>query len=160
MYGPVDRDVEFALREWFRSVDQDGSGSIDSEELRAALDAAGERFSPVSIKNMIKLFDDNENSTIDFQEFSCLFRFIQSLRAAFERQDHDRDQLLDERQVQVALANSNLHLSQASTTRLLVQRFDQRDFGFVTFENFVELSSFLLLWVSGALLLGSTFASY
>jgi len=65
-YGRIDSGLEFVLKEWFQTVDQDRSGHIDRNELKMALNAAGETFSESTIRMMVDMFDTDRNGTIDF----------------------------------------------------------------------------------------------
>lgn len=48
---------------------QDGSGSIDIDEMRQCLLDAGKNMSEVDLKNLMDDLDDDKNGSIDFEEF-------------------------------------------------------------------------------------------
>merc|ERR1712216_173341 len=60
------------IREAFDLFDTDGSGAIDSKELRIAMRALGFEPKPAEINKMIKDLDDNSDGTIDLEEFTAL----------------------------------------------------------------------------------------
>lgn len=139
-YGRIDSGLEFVLKEWFQTVDQDRSGHIDRNELKMALNAAGETFSESTIRMMVDMFDTDKNGTIDFNEFRHLFKYIQILREAFEAQDHDRNNRLDLQEVRQALTHAQYPFKDPKTTVKLLQRFDPKERNALVFENFVELA--------------------
>jgi len=69
-------DVEFSeeyLRERFDSIDEDGSGELDEEEMRALFESMGRTVSKRIIANIMRLSDTDGNGTIDFEEFKAIF---------------------------------------------------------------------------------------
>lgn len=65
-----------ALKEIFQTFDLDGSGMIDSDELKKAKAALGEFLSPDQVKEMILAADSNEDGQIDYAEFCTKFGFL------------------------------------------------------------------------------------
>jgi Ca2+-binding EF-hand superfamily protein len=57
------------IREAFDLFDTDGSGSIDSKELKVAMRALGFEPKKEEIKKMISEIDRNGSGSIDFNEF-------------------------------------------------------------------------------------------
>jgi len=68
----IDFSEEF-LREKFESIDEDGSGDLDEEEMRALFESMGRPVSKRVISNIMRLSDEDGNGTIDFGEFSAIF---------------------------------------------------------------------------------------
>jgi len=68
----IDFSEEF-LREKFESIDEDGSGDLDEEEMRALFESMGRPVSKRVISNVMRLSDKDGNGTIDFGEFSAIF---------------------------------------------------------------------------------------
>ena len=69
-------DVDFSedyLREKFDSIDEDGSGELDEEEMGALFGAMGRTVSKRIIANIMRLSDTDGNGTIDFGEFKAIF---------------------------------------------------------------------------------------
>ena len=58
------------------SYNQDASGSIDEEELRAALLSMGIVTSESEVADMIRQADDDGNGQIEFNEFLAMFAQI------------------------------------------------------------------------------------
>ncbi|KAI8462459.1 MAG: hypothetical protein J3K34DRAFT_500515 [Monoraphidium minutum] len=59
------------VREWFDLVDYDGSGTLEYEELAAALQAAQIPADATSISEMIRLMDANHDGCIGWNEFEA-----------------------------------------------------------------------------------------
>ena len=72
---PVDRH----MRDAFRRLDTDGSGRLDSRELRAALALIGVDTSATSAAAVLRRYDNNQSGALDIHEFAHL---VSDLRAA------------------------------------------------------------------------------
>jgi len=57
------------MRSCFRGFDKDGSGSIDKEELAAALKESGSNLSDADVSRIIQLVDKDGSGTLDYEEF-------------------------------------------------------------------------------------------
>eukprot|EP00986_Skeletonema_menzelii_P005885 scaffold2204_cov150-Skeletonema_menzelii.AAC.2 len=69
-------DVDFSeeyLREKFDAIDEDGSGELDEDEMRALFASMGRTVSKRVIANIMRLSDEDGNGTIDFGEFKAIF---------------------------------------------------------------------------------------
>ena len=69
-------DIEFSeeyLREKFEAIDEDGSGELEEDEMRALFDSMGRKVSKRIIANIMRLSDTDGNGTIDFDEFKAIF---------------------------------------------------------------------------------------
>lgn len=61
------------IQEAFDQIDFDGNGFIGASELRYLLTAMGERPKDAEIDEMLRLFDDDGNGQVDWEEFQQLF---------------------------------------------------------------------------------------
>merc|ERR1712087_608570 len=61
------------VKEAFDQIDFDGNGFIGVNELRYLLTAMGERPKDEELDEMLRLFDDDGNGQIDYDEFQALF---------------------------------------------------------------------------------------
>lgn len=68
-----DQPEEGALREMFDLLDEDGSGGLDEEEMRALFQSLGRRVSKRTITNLMRLSDTDGNGIIDWDEFKAIW---------------------------------------------------------------------------------------
>jgi len=67
---------EMTIEEAFRLYDRDNSGTIDVRELRYALEALGMHASRKQVKNILLCYDDNEDATLQMEEFKALVKDV------------------------------------------------------------------------------------
>ncbi|OJD34143.1 calmodulin [Diplodia corticola] len=67
-------DPEQEIREIFNVFDRDGSGTINSSELRHVMKAIGENLTDDEIDDLIREADVDGNGTIDYEEFARFFK--------------------------------------------------------------------------------------
>ena len=82
------------LKEVFEEFDEDGSGSIDADELRNVFLSMGQDATPEEMRAMIEGVDDDGSGQIEFNEFIVLMcsnfgsrSFGEDMREAFETLD-------------------------------------------------------------------------
>lgn len=75
----------------FRSYDRDNSGSIDKNELKAALTSFGYRLSDRFYSILIRKFDRRGTGSVTFDDFIQCCVVIQTLTAAFQQYDVNRN---------------------------------------------------------------------
>ncbi|KAK0610155.1 hypothetical protein B0T17DRAFT_546014, partial [Bombardia bombarda] len=63
-------DTEQELLNAFRVFDQDGSGTISTEELRNVLRSLGESLTDAELDEMVQMADKNGDGHIDYAEFA------------------------------------------------------------------------------------------
>eukprot|EP00947_MAST-08B_sp_MAST-8B-sp1_P004745 g4745.t1 len=74
--GPTDEQVEQA----FLAFDVDGSGDIDEEEVKWALNEFwGIDLTPDEVRSIFILYDDDGNGTLDIDEFACMLKNLDDL---------------------------------------------------------------------------------
>ena len=64
--------TEKSLKRLFKQFDQDGSGSIDAEELQEAMERLGHEISMRQVKKMISDADVNGDGEVDYAEFTAI----------------------------------------------------------------------------------------
>lgn len=82
------------INDWqktFRFYDRDNSGSIDQNELQTAITSFGFRLSAKFYGLLMKKFDRTGSRTITFDDFIQCCVLIQTLSAAFQRKDTNRN---------------------------------------------------------------------
>jgi programmed cell death protein 6 len=129
---------EQELRDWFKAVDQKGTGRIDAEALRAALSSSGLDFRYSTAEKLIRMFDKDHTGAIEFNEFKSAHQFIQSMASGFRARDKDNSGILEGPEVREALRLSGYQLSEPAF-QLMMRKFAQGSTG-LKFDAYCELS--------------------
>ena len=136
--------TEEQIKAAFNALDADGSGSLDYNEIKVALETlSGREYTQDEISQYIALIDDDKNGALDLNEFSRLIYILTNandnpLRAAFLVADKDKSGALDIKEVKVLLEKCGISATSAETEQLL-QAADTNGDGLMQFEEFVEL---------------------
>ena len=69
----------------FKTIDVDGSGTIDADELQVALEKMGMSVTPKCVANMLKVVDENGDGVVDRLEFHTLVH-IATARARHKKE--------------------------------------------------------------------------
>ena len=77
-----DAELSDTLREMFRRMDADGSGTLSEEELRAALAELGVQAEPTQVRAMLQVADADGDARVKEDEFVDV---ISSIRAGASR---------------------------------------------------------------------------
>jgi Ca2+-binding EF-hand superfamily protein len=126
------------LQQVFRKVDTDGSGAISSNELQAALsNGTWSPFNPETVRMMIGMFDRDGSSTIDFQEFRALWKYVSDWEKCFRKFDLDGSGTIDKHELKTALSSFGYRLSDRFYD-LLIGKFDRTGRGNVAFDDFIQ----------------------
>ncbi|CAF1327742.1 unnamed protein product [Rotaria sordida] len=126
------------LQQVFRKVDADGSGSISSNELQAALsNGTWSPFNPETVRMMIGMFDHDGSSTIDYQEFRALWSYVTEWEKCFRKFDLDGSGSIDKHELKTALSSFGYRLSDRFYD-LLIRKFDRTGRGTVAFDDFIQ----------------------
>ncbi|XP_041473423.1 sorcin-like isoform X1 [Lytechinus variegatus] len=127
------------LWSWFKAVDQDNSNAITAQELRQALlNGNNSNFNLETCRLMIGMFDKDRNGTINFNEFSSLWKYIQDWKACFDRFDKDRSGNIDANELNTAFQTFGYRLSM-QFCNLIVTRFDRTHAGTIKFDDFIQV---------------------
>ncbi|EDO45947.1 predicted protein [Nematostella vectensis] len=122
----------------FQRVDKDRSGSISSNELQQALsNGTWTPFNPETVRLMIGMFDRDNNGTINFQEFSSLWKYITDWQTTFRNYDRDSSGTIDKNELQNALTSFGYRLSDKFYS-ILIKKFDRSGRGVVNFDDFIQ----------------------
>ncbi|KAL3316947.1 Programmed cell death protein 6 [Cichlidogyrus casuarinus] len=121
----------------FQNVDRDRSGHISESELQNALsNGTGTQFNPKCIAQMIKMFDTDGNGTINFEEFTQLFNYVQHWKNCFMQIDRDNSRSIDSNEFAVALQMMGYNLS-PQFVQMLIKRFDRTRSSKIAFDDFI-----------------------
>eukprot|EP01118_Nematostelium_gracile_P020491 TRINITY_DN994_c0_g1_i1.p1 TRINITY_DN994_c0_g1~~TRINITY_DN994_c0_g1_i1.p1 ORF type:complete len:341 (-),score=99.33 TRINITY_DN994_c0_g1_i1:29-1009(-) len=98
------------IQAWFGAADRDRSGTVSAMEL-ANLSVGNFPLGFETAAVLIKIFDKDNNGTLDFTEFATLHKFMNKMYGAFLAADQDRSGYLDNREIHNALTNAGFQLS-------------------------------------------------
>lgn len=133
----VNHDQNF-LWHVFQQVDKDRSASITAVELGQALsNGTWTPFNPETVRLMIGMFDRNNNGTIDFQEFSGLWKYVTDWQQCFKGFDRDNSGSIDTQELKLALISFGYKFSD-TFVGLLVRKFDRQGRGTIAFDDFIQ----------------------
>lgn len=83
----LDEEQIAEFKECFSLFDVDGSGSIDTSELKSVMTSLGQKMTDEELEQMIKNVDADGSGTVDFAEFLGMM--------ALQMRDHDADVILE-----------------------------------------------------------------
>ncbi|XP_067210115.1 peflin isoform X2 [Linepithema humile] len=129
MFGSTDSGSEINpdVRQWFSTVDRDGSGRITAKELQSAL-ANGQG----------GMFDKEKNGTISVLEFQALYNYINAWLGVFRGFDHDNSGSIQENELNAALTQMGYRLS-PEFIQFLIKTSDLRGHQSITVDQFIVL---------------------
>ncbi|XP_033121527.1 sorcin-like isoform X1 [Anneissia japonica] len=123
---------------WFKAVDVDNSGTITINELKQALiNGNWSHFNDETCRLMIGMFDVDKNGTIDFNEFSALWKYIQEWKQCFDRFDKDRSGNIDAQELHDAFVTFGYNLSM-NFCHLIMRKFDRTEVNSIKFDDFIQ----------------------
>ncbi|KAI9028336.1 hypothetical protein CLU79DRAFT_738850 [Phycomyces nitens] len=137
-------DADLRLWGWFKAVDTDRSGVLTVDELqRALINGDWSPFNIETVRTMVNMFDSDNTGTIDFQEFTGLWKYIEDWKRCFQAFDLDGSGSIDLKEMTNALRSFGYNVS-GQFVNTLIQKFDRfgtkstTGHGNVTFDNFVQ----------------------
>ncbi|KAI9310590.1 hypothetical protein BX666DRAFT_2005157 [Dichotomocladium elegans] len=135
---PAPPGADLKLWYWFQAVDTDRSGYLTVDELqRALINGDWTPFNIETVRMMVGMFDMDNTGTIDFHEFTGLWRYIEEWQRCFRAFDTDGSGNIDHRELKNALKTFGYNLSD-NFIQTLIQKFDRYGRGNITFDNFVQ----------------------
>ncbi|KAL1713514.1 hypothetical protein EV715DRAFT_211466 [Schizophyllum commune] len=96
---------------WFNEVDTNRSGHITALELQRALNKGAWTFDLETVKVLMTIFDTDNNGTMNFDEFSALWKDIDGWYKAFCDFDRDRSGTIDSAELNQALCHFGVRFS-------------------------------------------------
>ncbi|KAJ6618361.1 hypothetical protein B0H10DRAFT_1947721 [Mycena sp. CBHHK59/15] len=107
------------LYQFFSAVDQDRSGSISVTELQSALvNGNWTRFDLDTVKMLMGIFDSDRSGTIDFNEFSGLWKYISDWQNVFRHFDRDGSGSIEGQELAQAMRSFGYNLTPSLLTMI------------------------------------------
>lgn len=131
------------LKEMFRSMDTDNSGTITFEELKAGLPKLGTKLSESEVRQYMEAADVDGNGTIDYIEFITATMHMNKLEKedhlfkAFEYFDKDNSGYITVEELENALTKYNM--GDARTIKEIIAEVDTDHDGRINYDEFVAM---------------------
>ena len=128
--------VDPNIAQWFKAVDVDSNGQISAQELQGALvNSDMSHFTEESCKLLVELFDRKRSGSLDINEFSDAFKYINQWKATFEAIDRDRNGYIEFNELTQAFQQMGYRFSPTFVQNLL-NKYDHRTKR-LTLDNFI-----------------------
>ncbi|KAK6947864.1 Protein kinase domain [Dillenia turbinata] len=131
------------LKEMFKSMDTDNSGTITFEELKAGLPKLGTKLSESEVRQLMEAADVDGNGTIDYIEFITATMHMNRveredhLYKAFEYFDKDKSGCITMEELEHALKKYNM--GDEKTIKEIIAEVDTDHDGRINYEEFVAM---------------------
>ncbi|XP_060608151.1 programmed cell death protein 6-like isoform X2 [Ruditapes philippinarum] len=133
--GQPDQNFLYSV---FQRVDKDRSGQITANELASALsNGTWTPFNPETVRLMIGMFDRDNSGSINFQEFSSLWKYVTDWQNCFRSYDRDNSGAIDKNELKTALTSFGYRLSDGFYF-ILIKKFDRTGRGTISFDDFIQ----------------------
>ncbi|XP_022720914.1 calcium-dependent protein kinase 3-like isoform X2 [Durio zibethinus] len=131
------------LKEMFKSMDTDNSGTITFEELKAGLPRLGTKLSESEVRQLMEAADVNGNGTIDYIEFITATMHLnrmereEHLYTAFQHFDKDNSGYITMEELEQALRKYNM--GDEKTIKEIITEVDTDMDGRINYDEFVAM---------------------
>ncbi|KAJ1505104.1 Programmed cell death protein 6 [Coelomomyces lativittatus] len=126
------------LEQWFSSADVNRQRSLNAEQLQRLLATnAALNFNNETIHLMINMFDADRSGTIQFPEFTHLWKYICEWRERFEIFDRDRSGTIDARELEQAFIAFGYRLT-PPVIMAFMRKYDFARRGVIAFDSFIQ----------------------
>ena len=150
------------VQDTFEMFDEDGSGAIDASEMRAAMNAMGQKFTKKECKAMIAEIDEDGDGDLDIDEFLALMapmllkmdetqsnavmtrQQLDAVKTAFEQYDTDGSGEIDASELQNAMRmlGHNMTVQQCEQA---IASVDEDDSGEIDLNEFIVLMAPIII---------------
>ena len=133
---PGQSSVDPNVSQWFDAVDADKNGQITATELQAALvNSDHSHFREEACRMLIEMFDRKRSGSLNVNEFSEVFKYINQWKATFEGIDRDRNGYVEFNELSQALQQMGYRFTPAFVQNLLI-KYDHKTKR-LTLDNFI-----------------------
>ncbi|XP_054810729.1 calcium-dependent protein kinase 1-like isoform X3 [Prosopis cineraria] len=131
------------LKEMFKSMDTDNSGTITYDELKAGLHKLGSKLSESEIRQLMEAADVDGNGAIDYIEFISATMHMNRMERedhlykAFEYFDKDKSGYITKEELESALRKYNM--GDEKTLKEIIAEVDSDNDGKINYDEFVAM---------------------
>ncbi|XP_021772196.1 calcium-dependent protein kinase 17-like [Chenopodium quinoa] len=141
--GCLSEEEIMGLKEMFKSMDADNSGSITLEELKQGMQKQGTKLSEYEVKQLMEAADADGNGTIDYEEFITATMHMnrmdreEHLYTAFQYFDKDNSGYITMEELEQALQEFGMH--DGRDIKEIVSEVDSDNDGRINYDEFVAM---------------------
>ncbi|OIT01584.1 PREDICTED: calcium-dependent protein kinase 17-like isoform X1 [Nicotiana attenuata] len=141
--GCLSEEEIMGLKQMFKSMDADNSGSITIEELKQGLAKQGTKLSDYEIKQLMEAADADGNGTIDYEEFITATMHMnrmdkeEHLYTAFQYFDKDHSGYISREELEQALREFGMN--DENDLREIIDEVDTDHDGRINYDEFVAM---------------------
>ncbi|KAL9253512.1 Calcium-dependent protein kinase 1-like protein [Drosera capensis] len=131
------------LKEMFKSMDTDNSGTVTYHELKVGLTKLGTKISEAEVMQLMEAADVDGNGTIDYMEFITATMHLNKMEKedhlyhAFEYFDKDKSGYITMEELAQALKKYNM--GDEKTIREIIKEVDTDNDGRINYDEFVAM---------------------
>ncbi|KAL4611436.1 hypothetical protein ACB098_08G101300 [Castanea mollissima] len=141
--GCLSEEEIIGLKEMFRGIDTDNSGTITLEELKHGLAKQGTKLSEYEVKQLMEAADADGNGTIDYDEFITATMHMnrmdreEHLYTAFQYFDKDNSGYITIDELEQALHEYGMH--DGRDIKEIISEVDADNDGHINYDEFVAM---------------------
>ncbi|CAJ2639458.1 calcium-dependent protein kinase 17-like [Trifolium pratense] len=141
--GCLSEEEIMGLKEMFKGMDTDNSGTITIEELKQGLAKQGTKLSEQEVKQLMEAADADGNGTIDYDEFITATMHMNRLNreehlyTAFQYFDKDNSGFITTEELDQALREYNMH--DGRDIKDILQEVDGDNDGRINYDEFAAM---------------------
>ncbi|XP_020203233.1 calcium-dependent protein kinase 17 [Cajanus cajan] len=141
--GCLSEEEIMGLKEMFRGMDTDNSGTITIEELKQGLAKQGTKLTEQEVKQLMEAADADGNGTIDYDEFITATMQMNRLNreehlyTAFQYFDKDNSGFITIEELEQALREFNMH--DGRDIKEILQEVDGDNDGLINYDEFTAM---------------------
>lgn len=141
--GCLSEEEIMGLKQMFKGIDTDNSGTITLEELKQGLAKQGTRLSEIEVKQLLEAADADGNGTIDYDEFITATMHMnrmdreEHLYTAFQHFDKDNSGFITTEELEQALHEFGMH--DGRDIKEIISEVDADNDGRINYDEFVAM---------------------
>ncbi|KAL5582680.1 hypothetical protein UlMin_015122 [Ulmus minor] len=141
--GCLSEEEIMGLKQMFKGIDTDNSGTITLEELKHGLSKQGTKLTEYEVKQLMEAADADGNGTIDYDEFITATMHLnrmdreEHLYTAFQHFDKDNSGYITTEELEQALREFGMH--DGRDIKEIISEVDADNDGRINYDEFVAM---------------------